>query len=492
MIAPTRQVGTINGFGHRHSRLHTGIRVKHRMRQQHGQKMEHPLSNSVGAWKTWLPFVVAAIFVRLLLTALPAYAIDMNGYVGWSRFLADSGPSRFYGTFHVVYAPLFHYFLWFTGEVAKVFHFSAETHAYAIKLWSVLADAAGAGLLLWLARDLKLARSGWPFALMYFMNPAVLFNTSVWGQFDGIPGTLLFAVLLLFRKDRPIPAALLFVAAVLVKPQSGLLAPLVLLLFLRAVAARPWRRALLCTGLTLVGGIGLYLAVVLPFYTPTSQSGTLPGWLDPFWWLFDLYLRSMQDYPYGTANAWNLWYLLGGQIRPDSTLLRGLPHAVWGLLLLLPFVVWALWLGTRRNGQVAIRTTQFASDPLLMPTLPAAWLLLFSAYLLMTKMHERYLVPALLIGTAAALVHRQLLPSVMVASLVSFLNQLVLYQMSFSGAYWLSASHMASFVGSSAMTLAFLWTGLCLPPTELPWNRTTRGQKLPHARTNVDASASNS
>ena len=462
------------------------------MRQQHGQKTEHLLSNNMGAWKTWLPFVVAVLFVRLLLTALPAYAIDMNGYAGWSRFLADSGPSRFYGTFHVVYAPLFHYCLWFTGEVAKGFHFSADAHAYAIKLWSVLADAAGAGLLLWLARDMKCNRCAWPFALMYFMNPAVLFNTSIWGQFDGIPGTLLFAVLLLFRNDRPIPAALLFVAAVLVKPQSGLLAPMVLLLFLRAVVARPWRKALLCTGLTLVGGIGLYLAVVLPFYTPTSLSGTLPGWLDPFWWLFDLYLRSLQDYPYGTANAWNLWYLLGGQIRPDSTLLRGLPHAVWGLLLLLPFVVWSLWLGSPRTGQAAIRTRRFASAPPFAQTLPAAWLLLFSAYLLMTKMHERYLVPALLIGTAAALVHRPLLPSVMMASLVSFLNQLVLYFMSFSGTYWLSATGVASIVGSTAMTLAFLWTVLCLPITGLPWKKKIGGQALPPARTNVDARASDS
>lgn len=413
----------------------------------------HSLSGK-GTWETWQPFVIAAILLRLLLTAVPAYAIDMGGYVGWSRYLADSGPAGLYERFHVVYAPLFHYCLWLTGEVANLLGFSTQTHAYAIKLWSVTADAAGAWLLILYANRTGRQKAAYPFALLYFLNPAVLFDSSVWGQFDGIPATMLLGVLMLFLANKPVPAAWLFVAAVLVKPQSGLLAPLVLLLFLRDVSTRPWRRALACWVAALSGGIGLYLVVVLPFYAPTPLAHALPQWADPFWWLFDLYLRSMQDYPYGTANAWNLWYLLGGQIRPDAATLFGLSHALWGGILLLPFAGISLWLGSR--------SARKADHAML-----SAWLLLFSAYMMMTKMHERYLVPALLIGTAAALTHRALLKPLLLASSVSFVNMLVMYVMSFSENYWLPPADLFSLSGSAAMTLAFGWTCILL------WRETT-------------------
>ncbi len=300
-----------------------------------------------GAWATWRPLLLIALALRLVLTALPPYTIDMSGYIAWSRHLASIGPTGLYEQFHVVYAPLFHYCLWLTGECIEAFHLNFFMHGYAIKLWSVAADLIGAMLLLRYAARVGRAHAGMPFALLYLLNPAVVFNASVWGQFDGIPAVMMLGVMLLFRSQKPVPAAWLFVAAVLVKPQSGLLAPLVLLLFLRATLSRPWKRALACWFAAFLGGIAIYLVVVLPFYEPTALAATLPRWVDPFWWLFDLYLRSVQDYPFGTANAWNLWYVLGAQTLPDSGVFLGLSHAGWGLTLLAPFAVWSLWLAGR-------------------------------------------------------------------------------------------------------------------------------------------------
>jgi Gpi18-like mannosyltransferase len=452
-----------------------------------------------GAWATWRPLLLIALALRLVLTALPPYTIDMSGYIAWSRHLASIGPTGLYEQFHVVYAPLFHYCLWLTGECIEAFHLNFFMHGYAIKLWSVAADLIGAMLLLRYAARVGRAHAGMPFALLYLLNPAVVFNASVWGQFDGIPAVMMLGVMLLFRSQKPVPAAWLFVAAVLVKPQSGLLAPLVLLLFLRATLSRPWKRALACWFAAFLGGIAIYLVVVLPFYEPTALAATLPRWVDPFWWLFDLYLRSVQDYPFGTANAWNLWYVLGAQTLPDSGVFLGLSHAGWGLPLLAPFAVWSLWLAGRAAAPAQkstardipapaqkstardIPTSALESTARDIPapgntkapilegqTMPAAWLLLFAAYLFMTKMHERYLVPALLMGFAAALTHRRLLAPLLGASLLSFLNMLWPYLISFSEVYWLPPNHLPSLIGSAAMVLVFAWTCVTLMIKDKP------------------------
>ena len=100
--------------------------------------------------------------------------------------------------------------------------------------------------------------------------------------------------------------------------------------------------------------------------------------------------------------------------------------------------------------------------------MPAAWLLLFAAYLFMTKMHERYLVPALLMGFAAALTHRRLLAPLLGASLLSFLNMLWPYLISFSEVYWLPPNHLPSLIGSAAMVLVFAWTCVTLMIKDKP------------------------
>ena len=397
-------------------------------------------------WGIWYPFFLAALFLRLVLSATPAYSIDMGGYLAWSDHLAQKGPNGLYAAFHIVYAPMYHYLLWLSGLVAHLFDMSRESHTWLIKLWAVAADALGAWLLIRLGRRRGRIKAGFAVGMLYLLNPAVLFDASVWGQFDGIPALLLLAVLLLFEVRRPVPAALVFLLSVLFKPQSGLLLPIVLVVFFRQLWQRnDWKRFLRDGAVTLTAGITLYLAVILPFYTPTSRADTLPRWLDPFWWLFDLYLRSIQDYPYDTANAFNLWFPLGGQIRPDTVVFLGLSHNAWGLLLFGLFALWAIARILRDGGKPDILYS-------------SAWLLLFAAFLFMTKMHERYLVPALLIGAACVLADRRQLAPYLTASGVALANQGVMYKMSFSAQYWLDPGNPFAITCALVLAAAFAWT----------------------------------
>ena len=75
------------------------------------------------------------------------YAIDMGGYLAWSRYLANNGPAGIYSSYHIVYAPFYLYFLWLSGLIAKAFGLPFHLHIYLIKLWAVIFEAFGAWLI---------------------------------------------------------------------------------------------------------------------------------------------------------------------------------------------------------------------------------------------------------------------------------------------------------------------------------------------------------
>ena len=395
-------------------------------------------------WGTWRPFFTVAILLRIFLTLARPYEIDMYGYFTWSRYLADIGTTDFYSTFHVVYAPAYQYLLWITGEIAvssNQLRWQCPPHQMLVRpcryhrRLSALSHrnpnrASSCGI-----RDRH--------TLFHESRRSLRFLDL--GPVRRDAALFMLLVLLLFLEKKPVAAALVFLLSVLTKPQSGLLAPIVLIAFIHAMSGMNWKSRLKAIGLTLGAGIAEYLAIVLPFYEPTSLAGRVPGWLDPFWWLFDLYFRSVKDYPYATANAFNLWYPLGGQVLPDSTPLLGLSMSVWGYLLVAAGFLLAGWFLLRKPHHPG--RIYFAS-----------WIALFSSFLFMTKMHERYLVPALLIGAACVLYESRLLWPYLLVSAVTAFNQWVVYDLSWSLQYWLPVADMRAFTASILLLVAYAWT----------------------------------
>lgn len=413
-----------------------------------GSRLGSHTEKFYNTWDFWGIMFILALLLRLLLTLIPPYRIDMSGYVAWSRGLAANGPIGFYEAFHVVYAPMFQYCLWLTGLVAEWLNLSFGAHVYAIKLWSVAADAVGAALLINFAAKKGAQKTGWVLGMLYFLNPAVIFNSSIWGQFDGIIATMLLGVILFYIDGKPVHAAVLYLASVLVKPQSGLLAPLALAAFIKALTVMPWKKILSTIALTFSIGVALYLVVVLPFYTPTSSAAVLPVWLDPFWWLLDLYLTSAQDYPYGSANAYNLWFLLGGQILPNTTVRLWISDATWGFALLAPFALWTLYLYLRKKPYPSVEAS----------LIHASWIIVFAAFTIMTKMHERYLVTGLLLGAAGIIFEKKLLWPWLLASFISMVNHWVIYDMSLRDVFWLSQNDVFGMIASVFLVGTFIWT----------------------------------
>jgi Gpi18-like mannosyltransferase len=138
-----------------------------------------------------------------------------------------------------------------------------------------------------------------------------------------------------------------------------------------------------------------------------------------------LYLKYVNDYPYATANGFNLWMLFGGQTVHDSGAFLGLTFAAWEKILLL--ILWVFVL----RALTKIKNRSFSLYYL-------AYLLAFGFFMFYGRMHERYLVPALIFLMVCVL--RNSLFGIVAAALsvCVWINQHYLYELAKRDIYWLA------------------------------------------------------
>jgi len=396
-------------------------------------------------------FVVFIVF-RIFTCLIPSYQMDMIGYLYWSRYLAQWGTGEFYGIFHVVYPPGYMYLLWISGKLMLWTNAVGSANDFWVKIWSVAFDGLGAYLLFRLARRLGSDSAGRLLALFYLIHPTVIVNSSAWGQFDTIFTTILFAsayALIVGKKEL---GAVLFVIAVLTKPQSIFGAvPLIAAYFYGfSLKTSAGRRSFVFTLLRTVGLVALaYGVIALPF---RQGRGVF--------WVISHLMNSRDDYPYATANGFNFWTVVGGQGVVDWEPWLGLTYARWGLILLGVLNAYCGWMVIKGKASASA-------------VLQACFLANLGAFVFYTRMHERYMFPAILFGLSTLIVpspHRALWAIAAIGtSLCSFANHWIIYQMSFRAEYWI--------LGSDPAALRIAWVTLVLTSIGLyaSWPRPARG-----------------
>ncbi|HYR03117.1 MAG TPA: hypothetical protein VES58_07210, partial [Syntrophobacteria bacterium] len=272
--------------------------------------------------------------------------------------------------------------LWLVGKLRLLLGLDFDTSAFLVllKFPAVLADTATAWLLYNLARRQWSGDAAVAMAALYAFNPAVILDSAVWGQVDGVLTVfILLGVLLLER--HPAGSGASFATALLVKPQALIFAPLPILWF----AARLLRRErhgvadlLLFTGTAIV----VFCLGIFPFAANES-----PGWI------ISKYGGTLASYPYATLNAFNLFALTGGNIAPTSQRLLFLPYAVWGNVFIVLIVLFTALVALRGR-----EPSRFWYTPLVLSA---------SVFVLSAKMHERYLFPALALALGFYIASRE-------------------------------------------------------------------------------------
>ena len=310
-----------------------------------------------------------ALILRVLLAVrYTGYETDNNCFYAWALAMANAGPNAFYDSVSFCdYPPGYLYLLWPVGALMNllgVANVSSAAVRVLLRLTPSLCDV-GAVYLLWKLGRRRLGETAaWLLAALYAVSPAVLIDSAVWGQVDGVLVLGLLLTVYFAQEDNWTAALPVFVVTALMKPQALMAAPLGLL----ALVMRKGQLKKALRGLAIA--LGAAAAMLLPF-----------AWGKPVTWIFELYTSTLGSYPYATLNAANFYYLIGANWTPLTAKFLGVSYGAFGTAMTVLAVAGTLLLYWKRSKHADLALCG-----------AACYMLLF---LFGVKMHERYLFPAL-------------------------------------------------------------------------------------------------
>jgi 4-amino-4-deoxy-L-arabinose transferase-like glycosyltransferase len=369
-------------------------------------------------WQT-IALFGAALIVRLVLSPFPGYWGDTNLLVEYSRVTVQKGLLGA-GEINcgVLYPAGYLYHSYVVGRVLKNKLRDPDTYLIdgmtpggasvaermGVRAIPIAYDLLiAAGLLITLSQYVSRRAGEWG-AAIYLLNPGVIVSSAIW-NYDSVPSFYqLVAVILVglaLRSGRDVFWILSWVAAGLafsMKVQAGMLVPVLGVITL-------------CTRrlkLVVLGPIVFFAVVALVFspYLFTDQRVYLKK---VFVAAFDAYAVTHA----GAYNLWGLWFQ-----RPVSSRVAGLTFESIGRGLFLASMAWLSWCiwrqkvanGAQALGRAAIVFTYAFAAP----------------FILLTRMHERYLAPTVAVAILAGLLDRRLRGSMWGISIAFAVNMLTI------------------------------------------------------------------
>lgn len=365
-------------------------------------------------------FLAAAFCVKLLLSFVTWHP-DVNNHVDWGIRFWQYGPANFYspeanvwsftwpnqppGTIYIyaairkLFEAVFAFF-WFLNIKIPPFpsnlmlFFETNLYPALLKMPGILADV-GIGWLIYrvFAREDK-EKIGLFGAVLFLANPVSWYNSTIWGQTDSLVSFFGLLAFIFLVERKLIWAVLSLAGSIYIKASLLLFLPV----FALVLVKQKYRLKDIATAV----GISLLFfgALTLPF----SQG-------EPFSWLVHLYQKKVftQQLQVITANAFNVWATLTGiHERPHDLLLGPLSFKLWGWLMFAAASLPALHLVYKKQDKFSV----FWSLAIIS----------FSAFMLLTNMHERYLYPLFPVLTILVVTNRKLLLLYVLVSAIHLLN----------------------------------------------------------------------
>jgi len=412
------------------------------------------MQGTVGAILIVLALGLALRLILAYLLPGSGFDADLGSFRFWASNLAAEGLGGFYERdFFHDYTPGYLYVLWLVGTVGQALGGIGDL----IKIPPILGDIA-LGYLAWsMIRELggrdRLALLG---AAIVVVNPIFWFDNVVWGQVDSVGVVFLLLGLRSLWRDQPERAAIFTVIAALVKPQLGILVPLVAVVTIRRALwpvkdpdrvddpgahgqgilarIRGWESRTGHPVRILTTGVAGYLTAVV-LCLPFGLSVLEPVASAPFFTsgLIDQIVIAGGGYPYLTVNAYNAWAVVPGDLGIslastgqwvcDATFLParqcGAGVAVFGIVpavaigaaLLAASFVGLLWVAARHPDRLTL--------------LVVLSVLALAFFALPTRVHERYGFPFFALGAILFAISPRWRVAYVVLAVATFANMYV-------------------------------------------------------------------
>lgn len=376
-----------------------------------------------------LIIVVFAVIIRFTVAYLTVHHFDLSYYNDWSRGAAADLFGAYDNIPNLDYPPLFLFPLVLTGKLLQIEALAnfGPYEMLLLKGWQVLCDVLLV-FLFYLLYEKHNRFSALMASTFWALNPAMLVNSSYWGQTDSIMMAFLLVSFWLILERWPVWASVFMALGCLMKFQTLYFTPLFGL-------ALVFGRFSLKKVLTAAGaGAAVIVGVFLPFVLRS-------GWDLPL----RVYFGGYDRYPGASVNAFNLYGALGlnyFHLDNQFPVLFSLNAFSWCMLILA--VALAVYL-------------YFTAEK------PNVWLIGFllmqTIFLFTARMHERYQVPAMLFLLAAWIIAggRALLVSFCGLTMMIFLNQFLVMEYTFYG-----DSPQAWMVHYDELVIAFSWVNVLL------------------------------
>ncbi len=345
--------------------------------------------------KTLIIITLVGLFLRLFLAMLPGFQIDVNDWFAWATRLNQVGLSNFYNPqVFSDYTPGFLYILGALGFIRNLLHLDGKLFYLLLKIPAILSETV-LGVIIYKEVNKHTSKLYSSLAAAFILfNPALIFNSSVWGQIDSILALLLYLAIYYLSNRKLIIASIMLAAAFLIKPQAIAIFPVFLIFFIKKFSVKNFLKLIIPFTLAL-------FILALPFF-PKDPTLGLPK----------LIINTANGYQYTSLFAYNFWGTVGFWIS-DKQIFQAISYQALGYIL---FSIY--WI---------IISFYFFKKKLSLYILASLAFLGF--YFLPTRVHERYLYPGLifLIISASLLKSRLLIALTAFLSIIHFLNLYYVY-----------------------------------------------------------------
>lgn len=321
--------------------------------------------------------IAIAFICRIIFSFLfRNFKSDMGLFINWTECLYELGPQKLYINSSCDYPPGYMYVLWalsYVIEWLKSIGADYSLTVLTLKFPAMITDIATSLLIYKIAKKKQTQKKAVFLMSIYLFNPAVILNSSVWGQVDSILAFMVLLTIYLVYKKKMCWSYLTFCLGFLMKPQIIFIAPIVFLgiisnVFIRNFSVKKLLKNLACG----LGSVLISLILCLPFD------------------LFNVivqYKDTMTSFPYATFNAYNFWAMLGLNEKSQETeWLFGAPVYMWGyfFVVVICLLILYIWFFVYK------RKKEWNNSYFYL-----AALLIVGVFAFLVRMHERYMFPAM-------------------------------------------------------------------------------------------------